>query len=678
MKRALAILLFVIIGSKESESEFLSHYIRPDLLNENATCRAESEILLKGISNLELWALELLDSSSKIQSGILSSNIKDYGNFDECVKIQENNSLRGKYCLAHIHIEAIEPQLSVKNKLIDFVSYGRRHVEITHNRTLNNVMVPDHLPSLALFQSAFCLPSSCHSQDLEIMLNASLKEIGNSLGLKIYSEVFEENCYAETNQPWSNGQIIFLISLFSLLMVAALATVLEQHLITQTKKTDETSLLDSFIEKGILPFEISRNWKKMTRQVSKDSMRSMDGIRAFSIYMVVVCHCALSNMVLPFMNNKTIIDWANQEIYLPLYLSLWSVDSFLLLGGALRTYNMLKELNEKKFNFFVDFLQRYFRFTIPLLATIGFYTTLFEKIGSGPTWYKSVVVNKELCQKNWFWNILYINNIVNTEDLCIVQSWYLGADMQLYLVAPVVIYVLWRWPTIGKQIFTLVFLFSMLIPAATVYMTRPAPLYAASYSDQQLMDYIRWLHYFTPNRISPYMVGIALGFVLWNVKSGGAKKLSKEVVCLFWILSLASIFVALYGAFKVLDPSYKYNLIEIMIFAGLHKALFTFFLAWIIYVCESGRAEFLNKFLSWWPLAFISKLSFSIFLTHYIVLSYMEGTTRHQRYFEIVQNTHFFAGNFVFVTILAMLFFLLVEAPSRSWVNSLFAQKLKK
>ncbi|XP_059480845.1 nose resistant to fluoxetine protein 6-like isoform X2 [Neocloeon triangulifer] len=532
-------------------------------------------------------------------------------------------------------------------------------------------MLPDMLPSLALFQSAFCIPSSCKSQDVEKMVNASLMGIGNLLGLKIYSEVFEENCYTETDPPWSTGEQAFLIFIISVLIIASLATLLEQKIVSKIKNTKSKSLLDSFLEKAVLPFSISRNWNKLTNDVSKNSMQSLDGVRALSICMVVICHNSVSNNIVPYMNKMFLIVLADKLEILPLFLSAWSVDSFLLLGGALRTYNMLRELDEKKFNFFKDFLHRYLRFTLPLLVTIAFYTTLFDKIGSGPAWYKSVGVNKVICEKNWFWNILYVNNIVNPSELCVIQSWYLGADMQLYLVAPILIHLLWRWPSFGKKVFVLVFFLSMLIPAAIVYLTRAAPIYAAFYTDEKITDYLKWLHYFTPNRISPYMVGIALGLILWKLKSGQTEKLSKKALSLCWILSTASVFAAFYGASKFVNPSYNYNLAEAMIFAGLHKAFFTFFLACVVYACECGCAEKTITFLSWKPFSFLNKLSFSIFLTHYIVINYIDGTLRHQRYFDVIQNIHVFVGNFTFSIILAIVFYLLIEAPSRSWVNSL-------
>ncbi|XP_059481567.1 nose resistant to fluoxetine protein 6-like isoform X2 [Neocloeon triangulifer] len=644
------LMLFVLIGLKETESEFLSHYIRPDLIIENAACRVESEILLRGVSNLELWALKIVDSSSKIQSGILFGNIKDYGNFDECIDTQKNN-IKGKYCLAHIQIDAIEPNLLVKNEIIDFASYGRRHVEIIHNRTLHNVPLPDTLPSFALFQSAFCIPSSCKSQDVEKMVNASLLDIGNILGLQIYSEVFEENCYTKTDQPipWSTGEQVFLIFIISILTLAFVATVLEQNSVSKMKNPKEKSPLDSFVERGVLPFSLSRNWSILTNDVSKNTMQSLDGVRALSIYMVVICHNCISNVVVPYMNKRFIYD----------------------VRGVLRTYNMLKGIKEQKFSFFKDLVQRYVRFTLPLLVIITFYTTWFDKMGSGPTWYKSVGVNKELCEKNWFWNILYVNNNVNPTESCIAQSWYLAADMQFYIAAPIFIQLICRWPNIGKKIFAFIFFSSLLIPAAIVYFTRAAPSYAASFTDEGILKYIKWLHFSTLNRITPYMVGIALGFVLWKLKNGEDQKLSKKAVCLCWIASIFSIFAAAYGVSRFIDTSYKYNLVEIMIFTGLHKALFTLCLAWFIYACESGRSVILNNFLSCKLFSFLSKLSFSIFLTHFIVINYIDGTLRHERYFDLIQNLHVFMGSFSFSIILAIVFYLLIEAPSRSLVNSL-------
>ena len=52
-------------------------------------------------------------------------------------------------------------------------------------------------------------------------------------------------------------------------------------------------------------------------------------------------------------------------------------------------------------------------------------------------------------------NLLYINNFpsieyVDPEDMsCLGQTWYLANDMQMFLIAPPIIYITWRWKKIG-------------------------------------------------------------------------------------------------------------------------------------------------------------------------------------------------------------------------------------
>lgn len=47
---------------------------------------------------------------------------------------------------------------------------------------------------------------------------------------------------------------------------------------------------------------------------------------------------------------------------------------------------------------------------------------------------------------------------------CMMQSWYLAVDMQLFLLSPVVLYPLSRSPRVGLLILTLLFVFSLVVP----------------------------------------------------------------------------------------------------------------------------------------------------------------------------------------------------------------------
>lgn len=49
----------------------------------------------------------VFDATSKLQSGIISGNWYDFGQFDQCISIKESGStgtIQGKYCIGKISI----------------------------------------------------------------------------------------------------------------------------------------------------------------------------------------------------------------------------------------------------------------------------------------------------------------------------------------------------------------------------------------------------------------------------------------------------------------------------------------------------------------------------------------------------------------------------------------------
>ena len=59
----------------------------------------------------------------------------------------------------------------------------------------------------------------------------------------------------------------------------------------------------------------------------------------------------------------------------------------------------------------------------------------------------------ENCKKNWWTDLLYINNLNPWKMLtepCVGQSWYLANDMQMFIVAPLFIVALFYKPLIGE------------------------------------------------------------------------------------------------------------------------------------------------------------------------------------------------------------------------------------
>lgn len=62
------------------------------------------------------------------------------------------------------------------------------------------------------------------------------------------------------------------------------------------------------------------------------------------------------------------------------------------------------------------YFHRFLRLTPALAVAILFYATLLKHMGNGPVWYYTDVVVQS-CVKNWWETLLYIQNLVHTDEI---------------------------------------------------------------------------------------------------------------------------------------------------------------------------------------------------------------------------------------------------------------------
>lgn len=65
------------------------------------------------------------------------------------------------------------------------------------------------------------------------------------------------------------------------------------------------------------------------------------------------------------------------------------------------------------------------------------------QIANGPMWWLYIEHGIN-CDKNWWSALLYIQNYYNPEAICLMHTWYLSVDMQLFLIAPILAYLFYR------------------------------------------------------------------------------------------------------------------------------------------------------------------------------------------------------------------------------------------
>lgn len=158
---------------------------------------------------------------------------------------------------------------------------------------------------------------------------------------------------------------------------------------------------------------------------------------------------------------------------------------------------------------------------MPLLGiVIAFYTNVMPSLSFGPFWM-FVSTGTQHCADWWWTTLLFINDYVpsndNFDNQCIAWTWYLGLDMQLYLLTPIAVAVfLWNaragWTLLTVTTLALLVACEEIVRQnnLTVLLTTSSAPGEANGDYQGLFYTKLW------TRAPPYLIGVALAFLLFT------------------------------------------------------------------------------------------------------------------------------------------------------------------
>ncbi|GFR00176.1 nose resistant to fluoxetine protein 6 [Trichonephila clavata] len=83
----------------------------------------------------------------------------------------------------------------------------------------------------------------------------------------------------------------------------------------------------------------------------------------------------------------------------------------------------------------------------PALALMIAAFLVLPVISSGPLWNSTLDPPINACERHWWTNLLYINNFWDSEDYCLIHTWYLAALMQFHIMGIIILLLSFRWPS---------------------------------------------------------------------------------------------------------------------------------------------------------------------------------------------------------------------------------------
>ncbi|CAL1277755.1 unnamed protein product [Larinioides sclopetarius] len=659
--------------------DFLPKSINPILLEflsqaSSDKCVEDLKYVFKSLLPPTDWSMKMVDSFGKPESGILLGNFKWLGEYDECLKIYAPpkgktglGDFHGKYCTLTIPIK------------------------------LGNAALP--------LSTAVCLPDSCNpNATFNGMFNSVPKNI-NMTGMNEKLESILSNstitCKAKPKELTTGAIVViaFLSVIALLAVLGSFITVLEHYMKTRAAKesicaahTGEKSSLNGDVETASndgalllgegneikLPawlekckpffncFCIFTNGEKIFNTASAEGqLPCLHGIRFLSMTWVIVCHGYMS-VATAVRNPLDSIDYVDNWSFQIIMNGFFSVDSFFVLSGFLVGYLYFQQAakTDGKIPWLYFYIHRYIRLTPVYMIVLAFFATVSPFLGSGPLWPDYTFI--QACKDSWWWNLLYINNFQNQADECMGWAWYLANDMQFYIISPLFLIALYRWPKIG---YSFLGLFLCITFTANFAITYEYDLVAGmgnivEYAQDlqtylpKLMDFFDKIYIKPYTRMGAYLVGLVLAYIVFKRKQNNHEKLSSITLWIGWILASGIALACQFGLYHQ-----KLSTIETSFYNALSRIGFSLGLAWVIFVCVIGQGDVVNSILSWKALIPLSRLTYCAYLVHPIVQSTYFGSIKSLLEFNHINVIMLYLGTLFISYVAALVTSLLFESP---------------
>ncbi|CAF0871536.1 unnamed protein product [Brachionus calyciflorus] len=635
-------------------------------------CIIQLEQFYHGLRNKRQWAIRVIDSFGKVPSGIMNGNTVWLGEFSECRNISAyQGNWTGKYVLIAKPLLSYDPQ--------------------------------NALPTGDL-KLGICVPNKCTQHDIYEIINFAISMVPEKVisSLPFNLKFNETYVGIRDDKVLSNKAIITLSILGSIVVLVLLCTLYDlikrfsyqikcqnlsnnstvvvnsetDELISTTNQENqnidnEESFMLSIMHEPIfsqilISISAYTNTKKLFKVNSSKSedFKCFHAIRVLSLAWVILGHSYIFSLA--FVDNiADIIPVLKRFSFLIVSNAFFSVDSFFFLSGFLTCYTFLKEIerrnNQITFLFMLKYyFHRFWRLTPAYVIAYFISLNLSGYMGNGPQ-YPETGIESQKCHNQWWANILYINNFYGPENFCFGISWYLANDFQFHFFAPIILI-----PLALKKVF-IAFGISIVLLVVNIVATALNVYYRqieAAQFGQNFGDFFLKFYILPWYRMGPYIIGLLVGYAVIITKKKKLK-ISRFLNLAMWSFSILLTGLVVFGLYPDALGENPLSREARIMYQSFSKIAWSFAIGYMIYSCIMSSGGIVNKILSWSIWVPLSRVNYSAFLIHILVMMVFNANQEHLIHFQDSNMMFYFLSECIFTYALAYLFNIFFEQP---WV----------
>ncbi|XP_058812736.1 nose resistant to fluoxetine protein 6-like [Topomyia yanbarensis] len=606
----------------------------------------------------------------------------DYDDFEECRRIYREQYI---YCVVRARISPDEESLLWKN-LSRFSEDQFRYDRRVHERGL---CVQDCERTSRTAELSKANQEGYTYADLfKSCINLKLQKNHN---LQIDSDVEIFHCYSKVNEnpPLDYTEILFITTVGLILVLVFFSTWIDLKLQTRQRFPEQyfSKRHGTSRERLLTSFSLPRSIRRLKDPVSSPIRRELnflEGFRFIQMHRVIVLHIILGLVKVPKVNPEAL----EQKLYAPImvhYVAEFQnyIQTFLSISGMLVVVNFLEHTRknpEFRAGYFWDRLvARLVRIVPAYLFTILLEASISRRFMDGPVGEHFVGDSRAKCRRIWWANVLFINNYLSTDQPCLIQSWYLATDLQLFIFAMAALMLIWRWPILKKYIFGAAFAWGLVFTTIYVYLRSVPPVMTEDLKLNTQYNFgNRYFQLYQPfhMNIAIYFVGMLAGFIYHRYREARKEVLHSPLLMIVFRISLVLYFFTIFSDNWVVRHQDTLHPVLSAIYATLFKHSWGV-LCTVIQLrtaLQPQRSRF-RSFFSHPIFAVLGKLCYSFYLIHFIVVLQVVGSVKQPIYFSVRTVFEYIMTIQIWTLLFGVLLCVLVELPSHVALTELLESK---
>ncbi|XP_053686964.1 nose resistant to fluoxetine protein 6-like [Sabethes cyaneus] len=463
---------------------------------------------------------------------------------------------------------------------------------------------------------------------LDICLNYKLNHTHQ---LKAYTEI--EVC-SKNNEAIENDwlDILFVVVLLSAIGITILSSWYDKSINIKRNDIHYKINLDSRKKMVCVSFSILRNWYRLTSRSQEPlnkQLRFFQAIRYLTMNLVIMGHAAFLFTIFPSQNPS-----APEMMYHDIGTMLFTggvqiTQTFFVMSGFLLAVQVMSYADQRKEKLGLLFLlkaifYRYIRLTPVYAFIILLHSTWLHKLQDGPVWKPGVETERAFCRRNWWTNLLYVNNYVNANQPCVQQGWYLGCDYQLFIGGVILLLLINRFRRFTTFIVGSAIVASYVVPALFIYYQKLDGVFIVTLEAQRFVLWFNelYLKAYIPFHVNigNYLAGMVVGLIVLYLQKRNLNIAQKKWFRFLWYLIYPAAIVTLLIHYIFYVYDFEKPSIWIAIYFPVMKHSWGIFCGIFVVGFINGIAPTMSRIFDYRLFEPLGRLTYAAYLCHVFVM----------------------------------------------------------